>query len=172
MAVYVRVRLRRTHFNQTRFARLAEQVLSLVGELASELSIELIGDRRMRRLNRVYRRKDRTTDVLAFPMREALTPHALRQAQGRPSRLMPAILGDVAISVPTALRQAREAGRSLDDELAVLLVHGVLHLCGYDHERNEKEAAHMHRRERAILQMIRPLPRLVTRRAAQRKRSR
>ncbi len=139
--------------------RLAQQVLSAVGESSSELSIELIGDRRMRRLNRVYRRKDRTTDVLAFGMRESDNP-------------CPTLLGDVVISVPTAFRQARETGRTLDDELATLLVHGVLHLCGYDHERNEKEAARMHRRERAILQMVRPVPRLVIRRVLQRKRSR
>lgn len=164
MAVYIRVRLRRTHLKQDRFVSLAEQVLSAAGAPASELSIELIGDHRMRRLNRVYRKKDRTTDVLAFPMREALAPH--------PSPLMPELLGDVVISVPTALRQAKGAGRTLDDELAVLLVHGVLHLCGYDHERNEKEAARMHRRERAILQRIRPVPRLVICRVEQRKRSR
>jgi len=159
MALYVRVRLRGTHFRLDRVVRLAEQVLSAVSESASELSIELIGDRRMRHLNHVYRKIDRSTDVLAFPMRESDNP-------------CPTLLGDVVISVPTALRQAREAGRSLDDELAMLLVHGVLHLCGYDHERNKKEAARMHRRERAILRTIGPVPRLVTRGAEQRKRSR
>ena len=159
MAMYVRVRLRGTRFRLDRVARLAKQVLSAVNESASELSIELIGDRRMRQLNRVYRKIDRSTDVLAFPMRESDNP-------------CPTMLGDVVISVPTALRQARDAGRSLDDELATLLVHGVLHLCGYDHERNKKEAARMHRRERAILQTIGPVPSLVPRRTEQKKRSR
>ena len=64
------------------------------------------------------------------------------------------MLGDVVISVPTAWRQAIEAGRSLDEELAWLLVHGILHLCGYDHERSEKEARRMHRRERMIQRSI------------------
>ena len=123
--------------------------MAAVGELQSELSLELVGDGRMRRLNRLYRQKDRTTDVLAFPMREADNP-------------CPMLLGDVVISVPTALRQASEAGRSLNDELAALLVHGVLHLCGYDHERSEREAARMHRREREILRAIGPAPCLVT----------
>jgi rRNA maturation RNase YbeY len=164
MAVYVRGRLKRTRFNQARLVRLAEQILSAAGESSSELSIELIGDRRMRRLNRVYRRKDRTTDVLAFPMREACAPRLVRRAWE--------LLGDVVISVPTALRQAREAGRTVEDELVALLVHGVLHLCGYDHERNKKEAARMHRREQSILQSIRPVPSLVTRCAERRKRSR
>ncbi len=67
---------------------------------------------------------------------------------------MPDMLGDVVISVPTAWRQAIEAGRSLDEELAWLLVHGILHLCGYDHERSEKEARRMHRRERMVLRSI------------------
>jgi len=91
--------------------------------------------------------------VLAFPMREALAPHAARFATN--------MLGDVVISVPQARRQALEVGRQLDDELVSLLVHGVLHLCGYDHERGEKEAARMHRRERQLLRAIGPVPRLV-----------
>jgi rRNA maturation RNase YbeY len=71
------------------------------------------------------------------------------------------MLGDVVISVPQARRQAIEVGRQLDDELVSLLVHGVLHLCGYDHERGEKEAVRMHRRERQLLRAIGPAPRLV-----------
>ena len=133
--------------------RVAELVLGAIGERRSELSIELAGDHRMRRLNREYRKKDRTTDVLAFPMREALAPHAARLAAN--------MLGDVVISVPQARRQAIEVGRQLDDELVSLLVHGVLHLCGYDHERGEKEAVRMHRRERQLLTAIGPAPRLV-----------
>ncbi len=158
MAVYLRVRLTRLAVRQASLVRMAERVLAAVRETQSELSVELVGDSRMRRLNREYRKKDRPTDVLAFPMRESDNP-------------CPTLLGDVVISVPTALRQAREAGRSVDEELATLLVHGVLHLCGYDHERNKREAARMHRRERAILQTIGPVPLLVTRRAAQRQRS-
>ena len=158
MAVYVRSRLTGTSVQQARFVRLAQHVLSAAGEPASELSVELIGDRRMRRLNRVYRKKDRTTDVLAFAMRESENP-------------CQTLLGDVVISVPTALRQAREAGRPLDEEIAALLVHGVLHLCGYDHERSEQEAARMHRRERSILKKVQPVPRLVSKRRGRSKRS-
>lgn len=159
MAVYVGLRLRQPRFEQARFVRLAEQILTAAGESASELSVELVGDRRMRRLNRVYRSKDRTTDVLAFPMRESDNP-------------CPALLGDVVISIPTALRRARESGRTPEEELAALLVHGVLHLCGYDHERSRSEATRMRRRERAILQTIGPVPRLVPRRGERRERSR
>ena len=145
MAVYIRARLKKASIDLSRFTQVAVNVLSAAGEAQSELSIDLVGDRRMRGLNRKYRQKDRTTDVLAFAMREAEKP------VGSPQ------LGDVVISVPTARRQAREAGHSLDEEVAALLIHGVLHLCGYDHERSEKEAKRMKRREHGILNKVRPM---------------
>jgi probable rRNA maturation factor len=156
MTVYLRVRVKRPVIRRAALVRVAELVLAAVGEQQSELSIELAGDCRMRRLNRLYRKKDRTTDVLAFPMREALAPHAARLATN--------MLGDVVISVPQARRQAIEAGRQLDDEIVSLLVHGVLHLCGYDHEQGEKEAVRMHRRERQLLRAIGSAPRLAVHR--------
>jgi len=148
MAVYVSLRLTRVVVRQASLRRLAGHVLSAVGEAQSELSIELVGDGRMRRLNREYRKKDRTTDVLAFAMRESASP-------------VSALLGDVVISIPTARRQAKEGGRSLSEELAWLLVHGVLHLCGYDHERSDADARRMKRREQTILKDLRPVPALV-----------
>jgi rRNA maturation RNase YbeY len=154
----MRSQVRRVTIDQAHVDRLARAILSDVGETAVELGILFVGDQRMRGLNRRYRGKDRTTDVLAFAMREAAVLHALRHAQGRSLPLTPDMLGDVVISVPTARRQAKEAGRSLDEELAWLLVHGILHLCGYDHERSEKEARRMHRRERMILRSIARLP--------------
>jgi rRNA maturation RNase YbeY len=129
-------------------ARLAQRVLDAAGEADAELSLELVGDGRMRRLNRLYRGRDASTDVLAFPMREAAGPRS-------------SLLGDVVISLPTAARRAAEAGRRLDDELAALLIHGVLHLLGYDHERSAREAVRMRRRERAVRKAVGPLPVLV-----------
>lgn len=164
MAVYLRVRLRRFVVRQTALVHLAERVLSAVGESRSELSLELTGDGRMQRLNREYRKKNRPTDVLAFPIREAVMPQGLYPVTH--------MLGDVVISLPTVVRQAKEAGRSIDDELAMLLVHGVLHLCGYDHERNPQEAARMAHRERALLHRISPVPGMVTVHIARRTRSR
>ena len=146
MPVHMQSQVRRITFDQVRLERSARAILSDVGEMSAELGILFVGDQRMRGLNRRYRGKDRTTDVLAFAMREAARPQV--------SYLMPDMLGDVVISIPTARRQAKEAGRSLDEELACLLVHGILHLCGYDHERGEKEARRMHRRERMILRSI------------------
>ena len=145
MPVHMQIQVRRVTFDQARLDRQARAILSDVGEASAELGILFVGDQRMRSLNRQYRGKDRTTDVLAFAMREA--PHSSSS-----------LLGDVVIAVPTAVRQAKEGQRSLDEELTILLVHGILHLCGYDHERSEKEARRMQRRERMILRSIGSLP--------------
>ncbi|HEY7531498.1 MAG TPA: rRNA maturation RNase YbeY [Nitrospiraceae bacterium] len=150
MAVLVRSQLRRATIDHPRLRRLAQAILSSVGEPSSVLSVALIGDRSMRRLNQQYRKKAQTTDVLAFSMRE-----------GR--GLSSAFMGDVIISVPTAMKQARRLGRSVDDELVTLLVHGILHLCGYDHERSKRDARRMQRRERMVLRRLGRIPRLVNR---------
>lgn len=149
MPVLVRCRLSRMRLFRARIETLAQAVVAAAGDPDAELSLLLVGDRRMRRLNREYRRKDKTTDVLAFPMREAGGPAS-------------SLLGDVVIALPQAARQAKVEGHSLDHELAVLLVHGILHLFGYDHERGESEARRMQRKERAILRALGPLPRMVT----------
>lgn len=150
MPVHMQTQVRRVTFDQARLDRQARAILSVVGESSAELGILFVGDQRMKSLNRRYRGKDRTTDVLAFAMREA--PHSSA-----------GLLGDVVIAVPTAVRQAKEGQRSLDEELTVLLVHGILHLCGYDHERSEKEARRMQRREQMILRSIGSMPKRVTR---------
>ena len=155
MPVLMQSQVRRMKFDQARLDRSARAILSDVGEASAELGIMFVGDQRMRGLNRKYRGKDHTTDVLAFAMRESFTPHA--------SRLTPDMLGDVVIAVPTAARQAKQGQRSLDEELTVLLIHGILHLCGYDHERSDKEARRMHRRERMILRSLALLPKRVNR---------
>ena len=146
MLIHMQSQVRRITFDQARLERSVRAILADVGETSAELGVLFVGDQRMRSLNRRYRGKDRTTDILAFAMREAVRPQA--------SRLTPDILGDVVISAPTAWRQAKEAGWSLDEELVCLLIHGILHLCGYDHERGEKEARRMHRRERMILRSL------------------
>jgi rRNA maturation RNase YbeY len=132
---------------------LAKTVLTLAGESAADLDLSLVGDRRMRQLNRRFRRKDRSTDVLAFAFREARAPHGFNQTASR--------LGDVVISMPTARRQAKAAGRPLEEELVTLLIHGVLHLCGYDHERSRPEALRMQKKERQLRRRLGPITRFV-----------
>lgn len=106
----------------------------------AELSIALVGDGEMRRLNHDFRRVDRTTDVLAFPM----------DAPGAPGGM----LGDVAISLDTAARQAAARGHSAAHEVRVLLAHGTLHLLGYDHERSPAEARRMFRKQRSLIERL------------------
>ena len=152
MPVLFQTQVRAVQFHEGRLRRLAQAVLCDVGESSAELGLSFVGDRRMRHLNREFRRKDRTTDVLAFATREARLPHRSRLATG--------LLGDVVISIPTAMRQARNGQRALDQEIVVLLVHGILHLCGYDHERSEAAARRMQRRERAVLTGLGRIPRI------------
>jgi rRNA maturation RNase YbeY len=89
----------------------------------AELSILLTGDDQIQNLNRIYRKKNRPTDVLAFAQREGL--------HGDQAGLL---LGDVVVSVPTTRRQAEAAGRAVGAELTMLLAHGLLHLLGWDHQ--------------------------------------
>jgi len=96
-----------------------------------ELSIALTDDSEIRELNRVFRHRNRATDVLAFAMRE-----------GEPLPHSQEILGDVVISVETARRQAGRHRRTLEAEVCMLLAHGLLHLVGYDH-KSERDAAVM-----------------------------
>ncbi len=91
-----------------------------------EVSLTLTGDARVQDLNRDYRGQDRPTDVLSFALQEGQALPAAPPGQ-------PVLLGDVVISLDTAERQAREAGRSLAGEVAWLISHGVLHLLGFDH---------------------------------------
>jgi probable rRNA maturation factor len=85
----------------------------------------------MAELNRTYRGKMGSTDVLAFPMTEGRFPAMSSWPRGQAEG--PDLLGDVVISAETAARQARDRGRDVQGELALLLVHGILHLVGYDH---------------------------------------
>ncbi|MGB5695740.1 MAG: rRNA maturation RNase YbeY [Polyangiales bacterium] len=105
-------------------------MLEVLGLEDAELSVLLCSDEEIRQLNRRYRRKDKSTDVLAFPMQEL----PFRTPAG-------ALLGDVVISLPTAARQAAEGDRPIIEEVTFLLAHGLLHLVGYDHatKRQERE---------------------------------
>lgn len=109
----------------------------------AEVSVLVVGDRAMRTLNRRYRGKDRTTDVLSFPLRE-----------GRFPGIQTHLLGDVVICMPAAARQAKTAGAPLLEEIDRLLVHGFLHLLGYDHERGRREARRMEMRESRLREAL------------------
>ena len=109
------------------------------------VSIALVSDRRVRELNRRYRRKDYATDVLSFP--NVATSAASPAASPKPPASSP-YLGDIVIARGVARRQAREAGHSEGNELKVLALHGLLHLLGYDHEQDEGRMLRVERRLR------------------------
>jgi probable rRNA maturation factor len=110
----------------------------------SELSVAIVGDLCIRRLNRDYLGRDKTTNVISFAMQEGAFPG-----------LNPQMLGDVVISADTAAREAEEGGGSYEARLTFLLLHGILHLAGYDHERSgEEEARRMEGKERELFALL------------------
>lgn len=130
----------------------ARAALAALGLGPCELSLALVDDEEMRALNRDWRGKDRTTDVLAFP-------------QSEPGEESPGgLLGDVVVSVPTAERQAAARGHAVEEEIRTLLVHGILHLLGHDHERSPADARRMFRLQREVVASLAsppPRPRAV-----------
>jgi len=96
-------------------------MLEAMDQADSATTIAFVSDSKIRQLNRQFRGVDKTTDVLSFPIDD----------EGN--------LGDIAISVETAVRQAKENGLTLNGEIAQLILHGLLHLCGYDHESDNGE---------------------------------
>ena len=119
--------------------RSARRSLELLEERDCELSVALVDDAAIAELNATWRSKRGPTDVLAFAQREGEEMGASH------------LLGDVVISIPTAGRQAAERGHPVEREVRELLVHGILHLLGYDHERSPAEARRMARRQRELL---------------------
>ncbi len=130
-----------------------------------EVTVMLVSDRRMRRLNGRFRRVDAPTDVLSFPITGIVASGLRRTAGRRPSLTVvasgfrrtrsrrqparpPMLLGDIVIATGVAARQAREAGHGLGTELRVLALHGLLHLLGYDHRGDGGRMARVERRLR------------------------
>ena len=110
----------------------------------TELSVSIVGDRTIRTINRDYLGRDHPTNVISFSLREGdwgeVTPHAL---------------GDVIISADTASREAEAGGMEPFERLCFLLMHGILHLCGYDHERSgPEEALKMEHKERELFRIL------------------
>lgn len=127
----------------------ARALLKLLALDNCELSLVLTGDSPIRELNRSFRGKDRSTDVLSFPQLDNCSEAGPEHAAAH-DETMPAALGDVVISVDTALRQAERLGVTPESRMRSLLIHGVLHLLGYDHEKSRAEAQRMFAREREL----------------------
>ncbi|HYJ15481.1 MAG TPA: rRNA maturation RNase YbeY [Candidatus Limnocylindria bacterium] len=126
-----------TKYPTAALRKIAASLLRAVKQSRAELSIALVGNREMRPLNAKYRKKNQTTDVLSFLVEDQPV------SGGK-------ILGDVVISVEQARRQAKERGKTLKSEMVTLLIHGILHLLGYDHEISPRQARIMFAYERKL----------------------
>jgi probable rRNA maturation factor len=121
-------RQRKVPMDSERWQAFTERALKVVPAEGAGVTVAFVSDRLMRELNRTWRHKRGTTDVLSFPA-----------AQDEFERAEGVSLGDVVISVEQAARQASEHGLEFEEEVSQLILHGLLHLCGYDHETDEGE---------------------------------
>ena len=141
----IRIRNRQKHIplDLRKIRRAARQILAESGLLEAELSLLFVNDLQIQVLNQRYLRRDKPTNVLAFPMRK-----------GEFSTLHPHLLGDIVISVETAKRQSNRFGLNEMGMVILLMVHGVLHLIGYEHEGTKKGAREMASRQRELFQRV------------------
>lgn len=127
----------------------AKRLLAAAGERGSSLSLTLVDDAAIRTLNREHRGKDKPTDVLSF---------SLVEGNGAAPPEQERLLGDVVISVDTAKRQAKDYSATLQDELYRLLIHGILHVLGHDHERADERRAMVAQERRLAAAIDLPWP--------------
>jgi probable rRNA maturation factor len=125
----------------------AQAILDALGSPDGELSILLLDDPQIAVLNKNYLQREGPTNVIAFPMRE-----------GAFAEINPDLLGDIVVSLETAEKEGLAAGMSMKDRLGELMVHGILHLFGYDHETSETEARRMEAKSREILKQLESFP--------------
>jgi len=121
-------RQRKLPLDCERWQAFVEKTWQVIPTGAEGVTVAFVSDRAMRELNRLWRHKQGTTDVLSFPVEQ----DEFEKTEG-------SSLGDVVISVEQAARQAKEHGLTLDQEIAQLILHGLIHLCGYDHSTDNGE---------------------------------
>lgn len=114
---------------------------------SAEVSVSFVDNNEIRRLNKLYRDKDKPTDVLSFPLGENGV-YDINNETGA------VLLGDVVISIETAIKQAKMYNHPLEREVGFLTVHSMLHLLGYDHETSPLEAERMHEKEEMVLERL------------------
>ena len=120
-------------------------ILPLLNCENKELSILLTDDKKIRELNKQYRNKNISTDVLSFS-----------QTEGEENGLEHNLLGDIVISTSTAMRQSSEHNLSIHEEIVLLLIHGILHLLGFDHERSDEDGVYMKEKTSELFGFIFP----------------
>ena len=143
MPVFVKREYKKFAVNSWDLKRWFQTILEQLECRNMELSILLVNDKKIRKLNSKYRKIDEVTDVLSFP----------QTTQGKPDSVL---LGDVVVSIDTAWNQAKKRGISFEEEMVLLIIHGTLHLLGYDHERSIKEAKIMKKMTISLFKIIFP----------------
>ena len=138
--IWVQNRQKRIPLDLKKIRRAAHQILAALGVPEAELSILLVDDPQIQELNRRYLHRDKPTNVLAFPMRK-----------GKGPALHPTLLGDLVISAETAQRQSNRFGLNDSGMITLLMIHGLLHLVGYEHEGTRKGAQAMARKQKELL---------------------
>lgn len=145
MKILIRNQQRQRPINKTKIIKTARTILSLMEHPEAELSILFVGDRRMLRLNSQFRGIRKITDVLSFDARIPAGGDAEN------------VLGDIVINISMVQTQAMARGVGLYEEIYRLLVHGILHLLGYDHEKSRYSAQVMRKKEKEILNAIKKI---------------
>ncbi len=126
----------------------AQRILSALALIDEELSLLIVDDEEIEKLNTEYRGKAKPTNVLSFPMRDGEPPY------------ISSLLGDVVISSETNKKEADDAGITFDERFSQLLIHGILHLIGYDHELSVEDAVAMEEKSLELLKIIENNPEL------------
>ena len=143
MEVLTDNRQRKYEISLEKIKQEAQVILNALDCPDGELSILLVDDSQIETLNKEYLNRSGPTNVIAFPMQE-----------GEFSNISPHLIGDVVISLETAEKEGRMAGISMENRFTQLLVHGILHLFGYDHEKTEHESLLMEKKSDELLDLI------------------
>ena len=141
MKIWIRNQQKHILLDLRKVRRVAKRILADLALPDAELSILLVNDVQIQELNRRYLHRDKPTNILAFPMRK-----------GEFSSLHPHLLGDLAISVETAQRQSNRFGLDHMGMIILLMIHGILHLVGYEHEGTRKGAREMALKQKELFQ--------------------
>jgi probable rRNA maturation factor len=144
MVVLIENRQNRHKLPKQKIQRTARRILNALGYPDAQLSILIVDDDQIAKLNEAYLHHTGPTNVISFPMQE-----------GRFSDITPDLLGDVVISAETAHREAVDADMKISERFDQLLIHGILHLTGYDHVNSEHEAAVMEQKSNELMELIR-----------------
>ena len=139
MPIYIRNKQKKLKINTSKVRRTVNKILALLDLVGKEVSVLLVDNESIREINKKYLGRDTATNVISFAM-----------AEGLHGSVNPALIGDIVISVEKALTDSRRSGMPMEDEIDFLLLHGILHLIGYEHEIDETGAQRMKAKEREL----------------------